>query len=239
MFQEFASYLEEKALAKLGLTLTQTQIEQFCAYGDMLLEWNEKVNLTSIVEPREVILKHFIDSLALSRWIKGGSLADIGTGAGFPGIPLKICLPELEVLLLDSLGKRIDFLNHVLKELDLQGASAVHARAEEAGRNKAYRELFDYTSSRAVARLPVLLEYAIPLTKTGGLFLAAKGAQVDEEVEVSTKALEILGCSILEIEQYSLGEEAEHRAVIVVEKVKQTPAAYPRKPGIPGKKPLG
>ena len=239
MFKDFAAYLEETSSAKLGVKLSSVQVEQFCRFGDMLVFWNERVNLTSIVEPREVILKHFIDSLALARCLSGGRLADIGTGAGFPGIPLKIWLPELEVVLIDSLGKRVEFLQEVIKELNLKGTCAVHARAEEAGRNKDYREQFDCVSSRAVARLPVLLEYAIPLLKIGGRFLAAKGSQVEEEVAESTSALEILGCRISAVEKFSLGEEAEHRAVIVVEKRRSTPPAYPRKPGLPGKKPLG
>lgn len=238
MFKEWAEYLEENTFNRLGFKLSEKQTLQFCRYGDLLLEWNQRMNLTSIIEPKEVIVKHFIDSLALAKYLSGSLLADIGTGAGFPGIPLKIFKPDLEVVLVDSLAKRLSFLQEVISQLDLAGINILHARAEEFGRKPNYRENFDNVTARAVARLPVLLEYTVPLLKIKGFFLAAKGTQVDEEIAESKKALEVLGARVKNVERFNLGLEAEHRAVVVIEKLKPSPQDYPRKAGIPEKKPL-
>lgn len=238
MNHEHLEILRLLASEKLGLELSPRQLEQFSLYGDLLVEWNKKVNLTNITDPEGIILKHFLDSLTLTKYLQGSSLVDIGTGAGFPGIPLKIYFPEMEVRLVDSLAKRLDFLKVVIDQLNLQGIDTIHSRAEDLGRSPQYREKFDYVTSRAVARLPILLEYTVPLLKIGGTFLAAKGSQVEEEIEESTKALQVLGARIRDTEFLSLGPEAEHRAIVIVEKTRSTPATYPRKAGVPSKKPL-
>ncbi|NMA68139.1 MAG: 16S rRNA (guanine(527)-N(7))-methyltransferase RsmG [Desulfitobacterium sp.] len=238
MNHEHVEMLRLLALERLGLELSPKQLEQFSLYGDLLVEWNKKVNLTNITDPEGIILKHFLDSLTLTKYLQGNKLVDIGTGAGFPGIPLKIFLPDVEILLVDSLAKRLDFLQVVISELNLQKIETIHSRAEDLGRNPQYREKFDCVTSRAVARLPVLLEYTVPLLKVGGIFLAAKGAQVEEEIEESNKALQLLGAKIKETHFLNLGPEAEHRAIVIVEKTRSTPSTYPRKAGTPSKKPL-
>jgi len=238
MFRTKAGHLAEQMHNILGLELSSRQIDQFCLYGDLLLEWNQKMNLTSITDPEEIILKHFVDSLALGKFAHAGRLADIGTGAGFPGIPLKILNPGLELYLVDSLAKRLEFLKLVTAELDLAGVENIHARAEDMGRDARYRANFDIVTSRAVARLPVLLEYAIPLLKVGGQFLAAKGLRVEEEVREAERALDLLGCELVRIESYALGEGAEHRATVIVKKLRSTSKEYPRRAGTPAKTPL-
>lgn len=238
MFNEYASLIKGLTYKYIGYELTEVQVNQLCQFGDLLLEWNQKLNLTRITDPQEVILKHFIDSMVLSKFIKGTNFADLGTGAGFPGVPLKILRPELNVVLMDSLKKRLDFLDIVIKTLDLKSIKTIHARAEDFGRDKRYRGFFDTVSSRAVARLPILLEYALPVLKVNGFFLAAKGLQADLELEESVKALKILGGISEGIEQFNLGDSAEHRAVIVIQKVMQTPSQYPRKAGTPTKNPI-
>ncbi|SHN69628.1 16S rRNA (guanine(527)-N(7))-methyltransferase RsmG [Desulfitobacterium chlororespirans] len=238
MLPEHKELLGRLTRERLNIELSADQLEKFSIYADRLVEWNEKVNLTSITELEEIILKHFVDSLTLVSLVRGNKLADIGTGAGFPGIPLKILLPELEIYLVDSLAKRLDFLESVIKELKLAKVKTVHARAEDFARDSHYRETFDCVTSRAVARLPVLLEYAVPLLKKGGYFLAAKGSKAQEEAMESQKALTVLGAEIKEIKFFNLGAEAEHRAIILVEKTSPTPPAYPRKAGTPAKKPL-
>lgn len=238
MLPNHKELLREMSFNKLKIELNDTQVEQFSMYADLLVEWNEKVNLTSITDPQEIVIKHFLDSLTLGQFVKAHKLADIGTGAGFPGIPLKILHPELQLFLVDSLAKRLDFLKVVIDQLELRKVDTVHARAEDFGRDPKYRESFDRVTSRAVARLPVLLEYAVPLLKRKGLFLAAKGTQVDDEVTESKKALNVLGAKVNGIERFNLGTEAEHRAIVIIEKVAQTPKDYPRKAGTPAKKPL-
>lgn len=238
MFNEYASLMKDLTYKHIGCDLTELQVSQFCQFGDLLLEWNQRLNLTRITDPQEVILKHFIDSMILAKYIQGSEFADLGTGAGFPGIPLKIFRPELNVVLMDSLKKRLDFLDVVIKNLDLKDIRTQHARAEDFGRNTQYRGYFDSVSSRAVARLPILLEYALPVLKNKGLFLAAKGLQADQELTESEKALKVLGGVSEGIEHYNLGSGAEHRAVILIRKVGQTPSQYPRKAGIPAKNPI-
>ncbi|AFM43546.1 16S rRNA m(7)G-527 methyltransferase [Desulfosporosinus acidiphilus SJ4] len=238
MFKDYDSQMKVLTLAHLGYDLSEQQINKLCLFGDLLIEWNRKLNLTRITEPLEIILKHFIDSMVLGKYIKGTKFADLGTGAGFPGIPIKILLPELDVYLIDSLKKRLDFLDIVISELGLKNTWTIHARAEDIGRDAQYRAKFDSVGSRAVARLPVLLEFTLPILKKNGLFLSLKGLQAKDELEESKAALKVLGATVDSIQQYSFGESAEHRAVIVIKKEKDTPSIYPRKAGIPSKSPI-
>lgn len=226
-------------LKKIDIELSKKQIEQFYTYMNLLLEWNEKINLTAITEPEEVILKHFVDSLTISAYIKKGSkLVDMGTGAGFPGIPLKILRDDIEITLVDSLNKRINFLNEVIKELELREISTVHARAEEFGQNKKYREKFDIATSRAVANLSTLSEYLVPLVKLEGKIICMKGSEVKEEVENAKNAIKILGGKIEKEESFNLPNSDMKRNLVIIKKIKNTPAKYPRKPGTPAKEPI-
>jgi len=238
MFHEYAPLIHQLTYQHIGSDLTDLQVTQLCDFGDLLLEWNLRLNLTRITDPHEVILKHFIDSMVLANYISGETFADLGTGAGFPGVPLKILRPDLEIVLMDSLKKKLVFLDFVIEALNLKGITTVHARVEDFGRDKHYRGRFDTVSSRAVARLPVLLEYALPVLKVNGLFLAPKGPQFETELEESKKALLLLGGAVEGVEKFSLGEGAEHRAVIKIRKIKETPLQYPRQAGTPSKSPI-
>ncbi len=236
--EEFEEIIN-KYLKEINIELKKEQTEKFYKYMNLLLEWNEKINLTAITEPEEVILKHFVDSLTISKYIeKGSKLVDMGTGAGFPGIPLKILREDIEITLADSLNKRINFLNEVIKELNLKNIQTVHTRAEEFGKNKKYRESFDIATSRAVANLSTLSEYLIPLVKPNGKVICMKGSEVKEEVEMAKKAIEILGGKIEQEESFNLPNSDMKRNVIIIKKVKNTPAKYPRKPGMPAKEPI-
>jgi len=236
-FTVFSEELKEKA-KKIGIELEEGQVQKFYQYMDLLLEWNEKINLTAITEPKEIILKHFIDSLTIAKQIEDGKrLIDVGTGAGFPGIPLSIIKEEVEITLLDSLNKRIIFLQEVINTLELKNIKAVHARVEEFAKNKKERSQYDMATSRAVAPLNVLLEYLLPLVKVEGKCICMKGSNI-EEVKASAKALSILGGEIEEIEKITLPESDMNRHIIIVKKKKETPAKYPRKPGTPTKKPI-
>jgi 16S rRNA (guanine527-N7)-methyltransferase len=238
MFETWAAKIKKWTAEKINIELTAKQVAQFCLYGDLLLEWNQKMNLTTITDPGEIIIKHFIDSLTIKPYLQGDKMADIGTGAGFPGIPLKIVRPDLQLTLVDSLRKRLDFLQEVVRKLGLKEVEIIHARAEELGRNPKYRAGFELVTSRAVARLPVLLEYAIPLLQLGGLFIAMKGSQAEQEIEESRDALGKLYARVENVEKLSLGTEAEYRKIVVIRKIAPTPEKYPRKPGIPAKNPL-
>lgn len=235
---EFGEILNEY-LEEMKIELQEKQIEEFYKYMNLLLEWNEKINLTAITEPNDVILKHFVDSITISKYIeKYAMLVDVGTGAGFPGIPIKILRPDVKVVLVDSLNKRINFLNEVIKELDLQNIETVHARAEEFGRNKKYRETFDIATSRAVANFSTLSEYLIPLIKENGKVIYMKGSDVKEELENAQKAIKVLGGKIVGKEEFYLPKSDIKRNIIIVKKVEKTPARYPRKPGTPAKEPI-
>ncbi|MCQ2359159.1 MAG: 16S rRNA (guanine(527)-N(7))-methyltransferase RsmG [Phascolarctobacterium sp.] len=235
----FTEILAQKA-AEAGLELSEKQLEQFNKYYEMLVETNKVMNLTAITEPEDVAVKHMVDSLlAFDKSFANKTLADVGTGAGFPGIPLKIYCPSLKVTLIDSLGKRLKFLENVINELGLENISCEHARAEDAGKNKKFREKFDLVTARAVARLSVLSEYCLPLVKTGGMFIALKGSKYAEEILEGEQALKILGGKILSSEEVKLPGLDDGRAIIKVKKIKPTPAAYPRKAGTPDKQPLG
>ena len=223
----------------LGVRFSVEQIEQFYKYMNLLIEWNEKMNLTAITEPKEIILKHFIDSLTILKYIDDNSkLVDVGTGAGFPGVPLSIMNPTLKITLVDSLNKRLIFLQEVVKELNLKNIEIVHARAEEFGQNKNYREKFDIAVSRAVANLSVLAEYLLPAVKIGGQVICMKGSQVEEELNDAKFALKELGGKIKSVDEFCLPGTDMKRNVIIVEKIKETPKKYPRKAGTPAKQPL-
>lgn len=228
---------EGAAAFSVGIGTEQTA--RLMKYKELLLEWNTKINLTAIEEDRDIIIKHFIDSLSILPYLRnaGEKLVDVGTGGGFPGIPVKIVYESTKVLLLDSLDKRINFLKTVIGGLGLEGIDTMHARAEEAGANPVYRESFDVSVARAVAYLPVLLEYCLPLVKTGGIFIAMKGSST-EELEASKKALELLGGGIEEVRELTLPFSDIKRNIIIVRKLRQTPTKYPRKPGKPAKEPL-
>lgn len=223
----------------LGVRFSVEQIEQFYKYMNLLIEWNEKMNLTVITEPKEIILKHFIDSITILKYIDDNSkLVDVGTGAGFPGVPLIIMNPTLKITLVDSLNKRLIFLQEVVKELNLKNIEIVHARAEEFGQNKNYREKFDIATSRAVANLATLSEYLVPLVKIGGKIISMKASNAKEEINDAQKAIEVLGGKIEKIEEFDLPESDIGRTIIIIDKNKCTPAIYPRKAGTPAKEPI-
>lgn len=224
---------------KINVDITDEQISKFYKYMELLIEWNNKMNLTAITEPNDIILKHFIDSITIEKNIKNGAkLLDVGTGAGFPGIPLSIIRNDLKITLMDSLNKRINFLDEVIKENNLNNVDTIHSRAEELGRNKDYREQFDVVTSRAVAALDVLLEYMLPFVKVGGYCICMKGSNIEEEVENSKKALAVLNGKIEDIIKFELPESDYGRNIIVIKKTANTPGKYPRKPGTPAKEPL-
>lgn len=233
--------LREGAIA-LGITLTETQLEQFMAYKKLLLEWNEKMNLTAITDEIEVITKHFLDCLTIYRAIDMNSLKtliDIGTGAGFPGMVIKIAFPHIKVTLVDSLNKRLIFLQTVIDTLGLKEIECIHSRAEDLGKKQEYREKFDICASRAVANLAVLSEYTIPFVKVGGYLIALKGQKLDEEIENGEKAIKILGAQIEEIIDATIpNTDIEHK-IAKIKKVVKTSPKYPRKSGEPTKSPLG
>lgn len=244
VFKEQLRILQEKAFKDLGIELSEDNLEKFLDYTRLMLEWNEKMNLTAITDPAEIMIKHFLDSLVFVKWINRfyptdePSVADLGTGAGFPGIPIKIVMPRVNVVLIDALAKRISFLDEVVKSLELNNVATCHARAEDIGRVKKYREAFDITVARAVAELPVLLEYASPLLKVGGRFIAAKGIEPENEISASSNALHQLNCELEHVEKYKLAQGANNRSLIIIKKVKNTPGKYPRQAGKPKKDPL-
>ena len=230
--------LKEKA-EKLQIKLSIEQIEKYYQYMNLLIEWNQKMNLTAIVEPNEIILKHFIDSLTIYSYTKNRkSVLDIGTGAGFPGIPLKILQKETSFTLLDSLNKRITFLQEVICNLKLQNVQAVHGRAEEFIKQINKRENYEIVTSRAVARLNTLLEYMLPFVKIGGLCICMKSAEIEEELQEAKKAIEILGGEIQNIDTIILPNSKIQRKIVVIKKLRSTPKKYPRKAGTPTKEPL-
>ena len=226
-------------LKVMDIELDEEQVMQFYKYMQLLLEWNEKINLTAITKPEEIILKHFVDSLTIANKIKKeASLADVGTGAGFPGIPLKIYRRDLCVTLVDSLNKRINFLNQVIEELKLENIETIHARAEEIGKNKKYRESFDVSTSRAVANLSTLSEYLLPLIKKDGVSICMKGPDIEEELNKGKVAIKTLGGKISEIDTFFLPKSEMKRNIIWINKIEKTPSKYQRKTGIPAKEPI-
>ncbi|TDM10428.1 16S rRNA (guanine(527)-N(7))-methyltransferase RsmG [Macrococcus lamae] len=229
-------------LAQKGFELTEKQQKQFAIYYKNLVEWNEKINLTAVTAKEEVYLKHFFDSITPSFYFDFNSvdtLCDVGAGAGFPSIPIKILYPHIKLTIVDSLNKRINFLNHLAAELNLEQVSFIHDRAETFGNNRSdNREKFDVVTARAVARLSVLSELCLPLVKKGGHLLALKGAQGETEIEEGLFAVNILGGEIVANHQFTLPMEESTRFIVDIEKRRQTPKKYPRKPGTPNKEPL-
>ena len=237
--------LEKKLLLEtcqdMGIHLTQEQIKQFAQYQELLLQWNEKMNLTAIVEPKEIAIKHFADSLSIANVVplqEGSRVIDVGTGAGFPGIPVKIGFPNVEMTLLDSLQKRIGFLEEVVENLGLTGVDCVHSRAEDGGKNPMYREQFDYCISRAVANLAVLSEYCLPFVAVGGLFLSLKGPDTENERLAAEKAITVLGGKIEKVYPITIPNSDLHHQLICIRKVEKTPSQYPRKAGKATKNPI-
>lgn len=260
----------QKKCEVFGICLSEEQIKKFMDYYELLIEWNSFMNLTAITDFDEVILKHFVDSLAVcqagifrmalklpnykisaetdlmqekdnldKQSVSDISLIDVGTGAGFPGIPLKIIFSDMRIVLLDSLNKRINFLNTVIDRLNLKNIEAVHGRAEDFARKADYREQFDFCASRAVANLSTLTELCIPFVKKGGYFISYKSEKVREELSAGKKAIEILGGKMKDILEYQLPDSDMNRSLVIIEKEKNTPKKFPRKAGTPAKEPLG
>ncbi|WP_273123508.1 16S rRNA (guanine(527)-N(7))-methyltransferase RsmG [Metabacillus sp. HB246100] len=233
--------LFQSSLAEKGISLSPKQMDQFDLYYRLLVEWNEKMNLTSITDEKEVYLKHFYDSISAAFYFdfsKPYSLCDVGAGAGFPSIPIKICFPELKVSIVDSLQKRITFLTELTKQLGLENVHLHHDRAETFGQTSEFRESYDLVTARAVARLSVLSELCLPLVKKDGFFIAMKGAAAQDELESGKKALQVLGGKLQQTHSFELPIENSERTIFIVEKQKNTPKKYPRKPGTPNKLPL-
>lgn len=230
----------QKGANKLGIELDMNKINRLEKYAELLVEWNEKMNLTAITEKKEIATKHFLDSMtAVTTGKVCGRVIDVGCGAGFPGLVLKIVCPEIELVLMDSLKKRITFLNEVIDKLRLTGVEAVHMRAEDGGKNSAYRAAFDTVVSRAVANLSVLSEWCIPFLKDNGYFLALKGPAADSEYIEAKRAVSILGGELEGIRDVEIPYTDLNHKIIVIKKVRQTPIKYPRKPGIATKNPVG
>lgn len=235
---EYENFRKEFIKYNKLFAIPENEIEKFYQYMKLLLEWNEKINLTAITDESEIIRKHFIDSLTISKLIKEDTnVVDVGTGAGFPGMPLAIT-KKVKVTLVDSLNKRINFLNIVKEAIELDNVNTVHGRAEEVGQNEKYREKFDYAVSRAVAPINVLLEYMLPLVKVGGYCLCMKGPKVIDEMQGIENVAEKLGGKYIKLEELEIPGEESRKNVIIIKKVKSTNKKYPRKPGTPAKQPL-
>ena len=236
--QEWMQELKQKA-NQMQIILSDTKLEEFYQYMQLLQTWNEKMNLTAITDEKEILFKHFIDSLSILPYIEQANcILDVGTGAGFPGIPLKIVQEDKQITLLDALQKRITFLEEVIKTLGLSKIEAKHGRAEEFVKEKGQREGYDVVTSRAVARLSVLLEYMLPFVKVGGRCICMKSQEIEEELEEAKQAIELLGGKLERVDEIILPESDVKRKIIVIQKVRQTPIKYPRKPGTPTKEPI-
>lgn len=239
--KQYNTNMFSNGLEKLGISLSKEQMEQFMQYYELLVEWNKVMNLTGITEFEEVIVKHFLDSLAIVKVCgmnKADKVIDIGTGAGLPGIPIKIAFPHLNVVLLDSLKKRITFLEEVIKQLRLVDITTIHGRAEDYANNSEYREQFDLSVSRAVANLSTLSEYCLPFVKKGGEFISYKSGKIAEEVQQAQNAIKMLGGKMISNEVFTLLDTDMERSFVVIRKDDKTPKKYPRKAGLPSKEPL-
>lgn len=229
--KDFCLYFEEE--------IDDNKIQKFYDYMNLLVEWNKKINLTAITEEKDIILKHFVDSLTVLKYIKENkSIVDVGTGAGFPGIPLAIMNDSLKITLVDSLNKRINFLNEVCSKIKLKNTKAIHSRAEEFGQDNNYRESYDIAISRAVSNLTVLAEYLLPLVKVGGKIICMKGPDIEEELKQAKSAIDILGGKFERCDNFCLPKSDISRNIIIIDKIKETPKKYPRKAGTPVKTPL-
>ena len=238
IFDEFKKVFDFES-KKMNIILDDLKMERFYKYMNLLLEWNEKINLTAITDEREIIVKHFLDSLTIEKYLDNiKNLADIGTGAGFPGSPIKIFNPNIKITLVDSLNKRVNFLNDIVKELKLENVEVIHSRAEDLGKDKNYREKFDVVTSRAVANMSILSEYLLPLVKIDGKCICMKGAEIEEELESAKYAIKLLGGRIEKVDNFELSDEHLKRNIVVIKKIDKSPSNYPRKAGIPAKKPI-
>lgn len=242
MEKEFVDKMAN-GLDELGIPLTEHQINQFYLYYQKLIEWNQVMNLTAITEMGDVVTKHFLDSLSLVKAVENlgteeKSMIDVGTGAGFPGIPLKIAYPKLSVTLLDSLNKRVKFLDEIITQLGLEKIQTIHGRAEDFGRNPDYREQYDICVSRAVANVATLSEYCLPFVKVNGIFVSYKSGKAEEELAAGKRAIQLLGGTITEVVRFQLSGTDAERALVKIEKVEKTAKRYPRKAGVPAKEPL-
>ena len=234
----FKDKLRENA-QMIGVTLDDNKLEQFYNYKNLVIEWNEKINLTAITDDLEFAVKHFVDSLTINKYIEPGkTIIDIGTGAGFPGIPVKILNKDNKVVLFDSLNKRLKVLEDIIEKIGLNNIETLHGRAEETFKNKNHREKYDIATSRAVAALNVLVELMLPAVKVGGTCICMKGNNADTEIEEAKKAIKELGGEIVKVEKLVLPELNLERNIVIIKKVKQTPNKYPRKPGTPQKEPI-
>ena len=226
-------------IEELGINLSEKQKEDFYTYMNLLICWNEKVNLTAITEPKDVIIKHFVDSLTIFKALEPGKkIIDVGTGAGFPGIPIKIYDEMAKVTLLDSLNKRIIYLNDVIQKLEIKNIESIHGRVEEIANKKEYRQQYDVATSRAVAALNVLVEYLLPLVKVGGKCICMKGPEIQDELTNAENAIKLLGGKIEKVINFKLPNTDFERNLIIIKKIKDTPNIYPRKPGTRSKEPL-
>ncbi|NMS90760.1 16S rRNA (guanine(527)-N(7))-methyltransferase RsmG [Clostridioides difficile] len=233
--------LLQNGIEGFDIITNDSMLVKFKRYREILVDWNQKMNLTGIEDEKEVYVKHFLDSISAVKngYIKNGmSIIDVGTGAGFPGLPLKICLDDLELTLLDSLNKRINFLEEVSRELELTNIKFIHGRAEDFGKDEKYREKYDIATARAVAGLPILMEFCVPFVKVGGYFICLKGPNANLELEESKKAIDILGLEFVEKIDVELPEIDLNHNILVFKKVKETPVKYPRKAGKPAKNPI-
>lgn len=229
------------AHALLGVRLTERQLEALRWFAGELIDWNRRVNLTAVTDPAEIDIKHFLDSLTCLLAMgerPAGRVVDVGTGAGFPGLPLKIVSPQLRLTLVEATGRKLDFCRHVMEGLGLEGVELVHARAEDAGQQPEHRQAYDWALARAVAAMPVLVEYLLPLLRLGGQAVIQKGEAGPVEAQAAEKALRVLGGAIRQVRPVELPGVVEQRYLIVIEKVAATPAAYPRRSGVPTKRPL-
>ncbi|WP_407269383.1 16S rRNA (guanine(527)-N(7))-methyltransferase RsmG [Radiobacillus sp. PE A8.2] len=231
----------QQQLSDRGIQLSDEQLDQFNKYYEILVEWNEKMNLTAITEKEEVYAKHFFDSITAAFYYdftKEVQICDVGAGAGFPSIPIKICFPHLKVTIVDSLQKRITFLNQLASQLNLDNVAFYHDRAEQFGKNAKFRGSFDVVMARAVARMSVLSELCLPLTKTGGSFIAMKGPKLQEELTDANAAIQLLGGELSDLHTFELPDHNGERNIAIIDKKRKTPNKYPRKPGVPNKTPI-
>ena len=235
-FEKFSLDMKDK-LEKINININEEQTRKFYDYMSLILEWNEKINLTAITKQDDVVLKHFVDSLTIQKYLNNSlRIVDVGTGAGFPGIPLNIINSNLNYTLIDSLNKRINFLNEVINKLELKNIIAVHSRAEDFAKEN--KESFDIATSRAVASLNILVEYLLPLVKVGGICICMKGSNVQSEINDAKNAIKILGGEIEKIEEVTLPDSDNIRNIVIIKKVKETPKKYPRKAGTAVKEPI-